>query len=86
MSTGVGFEQSGKSGGDALGMAGAGSTGIGGSGSGVGTGVAAGFGAPFSFGSGSGTGGDGTSYAGSAGAYGGDIGDNTAIGSININS
>jgi len=82
-SSNVGVSQSGKSGGDAMGSAGA-YAGAGAGGLGVGTGVGAGF---LSGGAGVGVGvGEAGAGAGATGAHGGDVSDNTSIGSININS
>jgi hypothetical protein len=80
MSNSLGVEQSGKAGGDAVGMGTSGSTamggGMGGGGYGYGYGAMPGFG----------EGGDATSSSNAAGALGGDVSDNTSIGSITINS
>ena len=81
MSTSIGVEQSGKSGGDALGTGMSGSSAIGGSGIGGGMGYY-----PGSATGGMGLGGDATSESAAAGALGGDVSDNTSIGSISINS
>lgn len=75
--TSTNVSQSGKSGGDAFGVASAGSMGISGDTSGVGYGASAGLG---------GISGVAEGVAGAAGAVGGDVSDNTSIGSININS
>jgi len=78
------FNQSGKSGGDAMGSAGLDA----GSGAGVGEGFASGgFGAD-AFAAGTGIGDAGNAHAAqNAGmATGGDVSDNTSIGSVNINS
>ena len=78
--SGVGVNQSGKSGGDASGHAAAsgyacgGSAGASGTGSSVGTGV------------GLASGGDAAAAAGATGAAAGDATDNTSIGSINVNA
>ncbi len=77
--------QGGKAGGDALGMAGGFSGSQGGSAAGVGAGTASGWPA-YADGTGLGVGGDACSGAAAAGSLGGDVSDNTAIGSININS
>ncbi|UEM21909.1 hypothetical protein JL100_003845 [Skermanella mucosa] len=82
MSTNVGIEQSGKAGGDALGYSGSTSTGLGGDASGM----ASAGGLGFNTGSASATGGDALSGSSAAGALGGDVSDNTQIGSISINS
>ncbi len=78
----VGVSQGGKSGGDAIGFAGAdaGAGGFGGAGTGSGS-----FG-DFSSGFGVSVGGSDGAGAGALGAVGGDVSDNTSIGSININS
>jgi hypothetical protein len=83
--TGVGVNQSGKSGGEAFGEAGAGSGALAGSGFGVGQAAAGGFGVGAGA-SGLGLGGSAGAGAGAVGAAGGDVSDNTSIGSININS
>jgi hypothetical protein len=82
--TGVGVNQSGKSGGDALGSAFSGAGAAAGSGLGVGQAAAAGFSGAGA--SGYGIGGSAGAGAGAVGAAGGDVSDNTSIGSININS
>jgi hypothetical protein len=74
MSTHVGIEQSGKSGGEAVGFSGSSSMGLGGDASGM---ASAGSDA---------TGGNALSGSNAAGALGGDVSDNTQIGSISINS
>jgi hypothetical protein len=85
----TGINQSGKSGGDATGLAGAGAGasggfGIGGSGAGAGAGGIASDANARS--TGIGAGGDAGAGAGAMGAAGGDATDNTAIGSINVES
>ena len=83
-STNMGVRQSGKDGGDAVGIAGAGAGAIGGDGSGSGSGSAWG-GNAFAEGTGVGIGGD-TGAVSMAGQAGGDVTDNTSIGDINISS
>ena len=83
-STSVGLNQSGKSGGEAFGFAGAGAGALAGSGVGVGEAAAGGFGVGAGAG-GLGVGGNAGAGAGAIGAAGGDVSDNTSIGSININ-
>src|SRR3954464_11879695 len=78
MSTDLNVEQSGKSGGDAFGWSSSASAGSGGAG--IGTAAAS----PFGDAGGFGLGGDAGSMASAGGAFGGDVSDNTAIGSINI--
>jgi hypothetical protein len=78
MNSSLGVEQSGKSGGDAVGTGTSGSTAMGGGMGGGGYGYGYGFG--------SGQGGDATSSSNATGALGGDVSDNTSIGSITINS
>ena len=78
----VGVNQSGKSGGDASGMAGAASGALGGDGSGTGIATVRNV---DPYGTGIGTGGDAMSGAG-AGQAGGDVSDNTSIGDINISA
>ena len=80
MSNDLNVEQSGKSGGDAFGWSASGSAGIGGAGA-IG---AASFGGLFGDAYGQGSGGDAGSASTAGGAFGGDVSDNTAIGSINI--
>lgn len=80
MSNDLNVEQSGKSGGDAFGWSASGSAGIGG----AGTMGASSFGGLFGDAHGLGSGGDAGSASSAGGAYGGDVSDNTAIGSINI--
>jgi hypothetical protein len=80
MSNDLNVQQSGKSGGDAFGWSASGSAGIGG----AGTVAASSFGGPFGDAQGQGAGGDGFSASSAGGAFGGDVSDNTAIGSINI--
>ena len=82
MSTDLNVEQSGKLGGDAFGWSASGSSGIGGAG--TGTMAASSFDGLFGDAHGQGLGGDAQSAASTGGAFGGDISDNTAIGSINI--
>ena len=82
MSNSLGVEQSGKAGGDAVGMGTSGSTAMGGGMGGGGYGYGYGYGAMPGFGEG----GDATSSSNAAGALGGDVSDNTSIGSITINS
>ena len=84
-STSVSVGQSGKSGGDAFGGAGSGAGAMAGSGFGIGQAEAGGFGVGAGAG-GLGIGGSAGASAGSFGAHGGDVSDNTSIGSININS
>jgi len=79
MSAGISQSQSGKSGGDAMGCAGAGAMAGAGGGLGVSGGGWGGGGA------GIGGGGDAGAGAGAIGAEGGNVSDNTSIGSININ-
>jgi hypothetical protein len=74
MNSSLGVEQSGKAGGDAHGTGMSGSSAFGG---GMGGG---------GYGFGSGQGGDATSSSTATGALGGDVSDNTSIGSITINS
>jgi hypothetical protein len=76
MNSSLGVEQSGKSGGDAVGTGTSGSTAMGG---GMG-------GGGYGYGFGSGQGGHATSSSNATGALGGDVSDNTSIGSITINS
>jgi hypothetical protein len=83
--TSVGVSQSGKSGGDAFGGAESGAGALGGTGVGVGQAGAFGFGAGAGA-AGLGVGGGAGAGAGSFGAHGGDVSDNTSIGSISINS
>ena len=80
MSNDLNVQQSGKSGGDAFGWSASGSAGIGG----AGTMAASSFGGPFGDAQGQASGGDGFSASSAGGAFGGDVSDNTAIGSINI--
>jgi len=82
--TDLGMNQSGKSGGDAVGSAGLDA----GSASGVGEGFASGGWGADAFASGTGIGDAGNAYAGhnAGAATGGDVSDNTSIGSVNINS
>lgn len=75
--------QSGKSGGDATGMAGSSGFACGGAGAGGGGASSSSFGS--SSGTGVGIGGD-ASASSAAGQSGGDVSDNTSIGSINIGS
>ena len=84
-SASVGVSQSGKSGGEAIGAAGSAAGSFAGSGLGVGQAAAAGFGVGAGA-AGLGFGGSAGSGAGSIGAAGGDVSDNTSIGSFNINS
>ena len=82
----VGIEQSGKSGGDALGHSGSVSGALGGAGSVGGGGMGPmGMGGGFATG-GIATGGDGISDSSAFGALGGDVSDNTSIGTITVNS
>jgi hypothetical protein len=82
----VGVEQSGKGGGDALGHSGSTSGALGGAGSVGGGGMAPmGMGGGFATGGGA-TGGDATSGSSAFGALGGDVSDNTSIGTLTINS
>jgi hypothetical protein len=83
--TSVSVGQSGKSGGDAFGGAESGAGAAGGFGFGGGQAVAGGFGVGAGA-AGLGIGGSAGAGAGSFGAHGGDVSDNTSIGSININS
>jgi hypothetical protein len=80
MSNDLNVQQSGKSGGDAFGWSASGSAGIGSGG----TVAASSFGGPFGDAQGQAAGGDGFSASSAGGAFGGDVSDNTAIGSINI--
>jgi hypothetical protein len=80
MSNDLSVQQSGKSGGDAFGWSASGSVGTGGAGSMA----ASSFGGPFGDAQGRAAGGDGFSASSTDGAFGGDVSDNTAIGSINI--
>jgi hypothetical protein len=80
MSNDLSVQQSGKSGGDAFGWSASGSAGIGG----AGTMAASSFGGPFGDAQGLASGGDGSSASSTVGAIGGDVSDNTAIGSINL--
>jgi|SaaInl8_135m_RNA_FD_contig_51_654040_length_1122_multi_9_in_0_out_0_2 hypothetical protein len=80
--TNLGIEQSGKSGGDATGRAGAGSEAMGGDGSGSGSAWVRNV---DPIGTGTGIGGD-TGADAMAGQVGGDVTDNTSIGDINISS
>jgi hypothetical protein len=80
MSNDLNVQQSGKSGGDAFGWSASGSAGIGG----AVTVAASSFGVPFGDAQGQTAGGDGFSASSAGGAFGGDVSDNTAIGSINI--
>ena len=80
--TGVGVEQSGKSGGDAAGFAGSGAGAMGGDGSGSGQAWVQNV---DPIGTGIGVGGD-TGAAAMSGQAGGDVTDNTSIGDINISS
>ena len=80
MSNDLNVEQSGKLGGDAFGWSASGSAGIGGAGT-MGT---SSFGGPFEDAHGQESGGNAGSAASAGGAFGGDVSDNTAIGSINI--
>ena len=80
MSNDLNVQQSGKSGGDAFGWSTSGSSRIGG----AGTAAASSFGGPFGDAQGHASGGDGFSASSAGGAFGGDVSDNTAIGSINI--
>jgi hypothetical protein len=82
MSTHVGIEQSGKSGGEAVGFSGSSSMGLGGDASGM----ASAGGLGFSSAGSDATGGNALSGSNAAGALGGDVSDNTQIGSISINS
>jgi hypothetical protein len=82
MSTHVGIEQSGKSGGEAVGFSGSSSMGLGGGAAGM----ASAGGLGFSSAGAEATGGDALSGSNAAGALGGDVSDNTQIGSISINS
>jgi len=81
----AGVNQSGKSGGDAAGFAGSGAAAQAGCGCGGGSGSAGGWGS-FAEGVGVGVGGSAGAGSGAIGAAGGDVSDNTSIGSININS
>jgi hypothetical protein len=82
----VGVEQSGKSGGDAFGNSGNTSGAVGGAASVGGSApMTMGMGGGFAIG-GNATGGDGTSASSAFGALGGDISDNTSIGTLTINS
>lgn len=83
--TGMGINQSGKSGGDASGSAYSHTGAMGGSSMGHGSGNASGGWGTFAEGIGVGMGGD-AGAAGMAGQIGGDVTDNTSIGSINISS
>jgi hypothetical protein len=76
MTNELGVEQSGKAGGDAHGTGTSGSSAFGG---GMG-------GGGYGYGFGSGQGGDATSSSTATGALGGDVSDNTSIGSISINA
>jgi len=80
----LGMNQSGKSGGDAMGSAGLDA----GSGMGVGDAFASGGWGADAFAAGTGIGDAGSAYAShnAGSAIGGDVSDNTSIGSININS
>lgn len=80
MSNDLNVQQSGKSGGDAFGWSASGSAGTGG----AGAMAASSFGGPFGDAQGQAAGGDGFSASSAGGAFGGDVIDNTAIGSINI--
>ena len=84
-STSVGISQSGKTGGEASGFASAGAGALAGSGVGVGQADAFGFGVGAGA-AGLGVGGSAGASVGAIGAHGGDVSDNTSIGSININS
>ena len=89
-STSTSVTQSGKHGGNASGDAFSGSTGLAGSGAGAGSAAAGssgwGYGGSSANASGSGIGGGAGSGADAFGAAGGDVSDNTSIGSITINS
>ena len=78
--SGIGVNQSGKSGGDAYGAAGAGAGALGGRGNAYGRGSDIGIGVAGA------AGGDAASAAGATGAAAGDATDNTSIGSINVNA
>jgi hypothetical protein len=80
MNNDLNVQQSGKSGGEAFGWSASGSAGVGG----AGTMAASSFGGLFGDAHGQGLGGDAGSASSSGGAFGGDVSDNTAIGSINI--
>jgi hypothetical protein len=80
----VGVEQSGKGGGDAFGHSGSTSGAVGGAAS-AGGGAPMGMGGGFAIGGGA-TGGDATSGSSAFGALGGDVSDNTSIGTLTINS
>jgi hypothetical protein len=82
MSTHVGIEQSGKSGGEAIGFSGSSSMGLGGGANGL----ASAGGLGFNTAGAEATGGDALSGSTASGALGGDVSDNTQIGSISINS
>jgi hypothetical protein len=82
MSTDLTLAQSGKSGGDAFGQGYSSAFGLGGSG--LGTSAAGGHDQFASQADATGFGGAANSASAAAGAFGGDIADNTAIGSINI--
>ena len=81
----VGIEQSGKGGGDALGHSGSTSGAAGGAASAGGSPSMMGMGGGFAIG-GDATGGDATSGSSAFGALGGDVSDNTSIGTLVINS
>ena len=81
----VGVEQSGKSGGDAFGHSTSGSSALGGAGLGSAS-AFGGYGGGSAEAGASGFGGDAGSTSGAQGALGGDVSDNTSIGSITINS
>jgi hypothetical protein len=83
--SGLNIEQSGKSGGDALGNSTSASGGLAGSGQGGGGLAPIGLAGGFATG-GFGAGGDGISNSSAAGALGGDVSDNTLIESLVINS
>jgi hypothetical protein len=81
----VGVEQSGKGGGDAFGHSGSTSGAVGGAASAGGSPSMMGMGGGFAIGGGA-TGGDATSDSPAFGALGGDVSDNTSIGTLTINS
>jgi hypothetical protein len=82
----VGVEQSGKGGGDAFGNSASTSGAVGGAASVGGSGgMGMGMGGGFAIG-GNATGGDATSGSSAYGALGGDVSDNTSIGTLTINS
>jgi hypothetical protein len=80
MNNDLNVQQSGKAGGDGFGWSASGSTGTGG----AGTAEASSFGGLLGDAQGQAAGGNGFSASSSGGAFGGDVSDNTAIGSINI--